>query len=197
MTTLLEAIELVLRPGLTKRGPIMLEETSPRSICKTITLDKNGQPGMQAIMLQPDRVDNAGISIPDRLFPLFRHKSAGIAAMCDYIVFCQETSPVSDRVFVLHCELKSLNPGGSRRQIENGRLLADYIVEMAKYHHSIGPVPAIERRGLVFRPGLSVPKGSPFKTRCAYDAPLKDGFHDLRFAHYPDGKAYPLSHFCA
>ena len=196
MTTLLDAIEKVLRPGLVQRGPLLLEETSPKSICKPIALHKNGQPWVQAIMLRPDRVACAGMSIQDRLFPLFHHLIAGVAVMCDYIVFCQDIRR-PECLFVLHCELKSNNPEGSRQQIENGRLLADYVLEMAKYHHALRDMPTVERRGLVFRPGVGVPKDNLFKKRCGYAPPYSDGFDDLLFAHYPDGKEYPLSHFCA
>jgi len=196
MTTLLDAIEKVLRPGLAQRGPLVLEETSPRSICKPITLHKDGQNSIQALLLRPDRVACGGLSVQDRLFPLFHHQTAGVAVLCDYIVFCQDLLR-PDRLFVLHCELKSNNPDGSRQQIENGRLLADYILEMAKYHHVLRTAPTIERRGIVFRPGVSVPKDNLFKKRCGYAPPFTDGFDDLRFAHYPDGKLYPLIHFCA
>ena len=195
MTMLLDAIEKVLRPGLAKRGPLVLEETSPRSICKPITLHKNGQPSLQALLLQPDRVACPGMSVQDRLFPLFNHHAAGTAVMCDYVVFCQDVCR-PEHLFVLHCELKSTHSDGSRQQIENARLLSDYIVEMAKYHHAVHDVPTIERRGLVFRPGVSVPKDNLYKKRCRYAPPYRDGFDDLSFAHYPDGKAYPLSHFC-
>lgn len=195
MTTLLEAIEKVLRPGLVQRGPFVLEETAPKSICKPITLHKNGQPSMQAIMLRPDRVAVAGMSVQDRLFPLFNHYTSGIAVMCDYVVFCQDMRDPS-RLFVLHCELKSTSPDGSRQQLENGRLLADYIVEMAKYHEAVRDIPVIQRRGLIFRPGVSVPKDNLYKTRCAYTIPDKKVFEDLSFAHYRDGNDYPLSHFC-
>ncbi len=196
MTTLLDAIEKVLRPGLVQRGPILLEEKTSSSICKPITLHKDGQPWMQAIMLQPERVACAGLAIQDRLFPLFDHFTAGVAVMCDYLVFCQDIRH-PDCLFVLHCELKSTNPGGSRKQIENGRLLADYIVEMAKYHHSLRDVPTIQRRGLVFCPAVGVPKDNLFRNPCRYASPYADGFEDLTFAHYRDGNEYPLIHFCA
>lgn len=192
---LLDAIEKVLRPGLFERGPILLEETSPTNLCKPVTLHKNGQPSMQALMLQPDRVACAGMSIQDRLFPLFQHQTPGIAKMCDYIVFCQDTQR-ADVLFVLHCELKSKHTDGSRQQIENGRLLADYVLEMAKYHHPWRDLVRIERRGLVFRPNAHVPKDNLFKKRCGYAPAYEDGFADLRFAHYADGKEYPLGHFC-
>ncbi len=195
MATLLDAIEQVLRPDLVQRGPLVLEETSPRSVCKPITLHKDGQNSMQALLLRPDRIACEGMSIQDRLFPLFHHQTPGITVLCDYIVFCCDLQR-PDCLFVLHCELKSNNPGGSRKQIENGRLLADYVLEMAKYHRGPLMTPTIQRRGIIFRPGVGIPKGNWFRKRCEYAAPYSDGFDDLHFTHYPDGKAYPLSHFC-
>ncbi len=134
------------------------------------------------------------LSAPDRLFPLFR-LVAGISVMCDYIVFCQEASRDDARLFVLLCELKSENVGGSRKQLENGRLLADYILAMAIHHHAVRPLPTVERRALVFSPRFVVPKGSLRKQRCSY-SPMSDGFVDMPFAYYASGAEYPLEHFC-
>lgn len=201
MPTLLQAIGEILRPALVQRGPIRLHEADPASACEAITLHKRGP----AFVVKPDQAaeracprPDCGITLsaPDRLFPLFRHEEPGIAVMCDYIVFCQETSRDDGRVFVLLCELKSGNVGGSRQQIENGRLLADYILEMAKHHRTVRPMPAVERRGLVFSPSFKVPKGSLRKARCSY-SPLPDGFPDMPFAYYACGAEYPLEHFCA
>jgi hypothetical protein len=199
--TLLQAIGDILRPAVVVQGPIRLGETDPGSMCKPITLRKSGQ----AFVLKPDR--SAGgicprpdcartLSAPDRLFPLFRIDVADLPAMCDYIVFCQETSGDAERLFVLLCELKSDTISGSRRQIENGRLLADYIVATAKLHHAVRSVPEIVRRGLIFSPRFSVPKGSLRRARCSY-ARMPDGFADMPFAYYACGAEYPLEHFCA
>lgn len=201
MPTLLQALGEILRPALVQRGPIRLEETAPDSTCKAITLHKSGQ----ALVLKPDQ--SAGgicsrpgcaltLSAPDRLFPLFRLDVAGLSVMCDYILFCQETAEDDSRLFVLLCELKSENVGGSRRQLENGRLLADYILATAIHHHAVRPLPTIERRGLVFSPKYNVPKGSLRKRRCSYSRML-DGFGDMGFAYYACGAEYPLEHFYA
>jgi hypothetical protein len=200
--TLLQAIGDILRPALVQRGPIRLEEVDPGSACKPITLHKSGQ----AFVLKPDqsaggicpRPDCARtLSAQDRLFPLFRIDVADLPAMCDYIIFCQESSGDAERLFVLLCELKSGNVDGSRRQIENGRLLADYILATAKLHHAVRPAPEIVCRGLVFSPRFNVPKGSLRRARCSYNPPMADGFADMPFAYYACGADYPLEHFCA
>ena len=199
MASLLHAISEILRPELMQPGPIVLKETDEKSKCRAITLTRHGQ----AIVLKPD-LRPQGVcgrpgcqftfTAPDRLFPLFRLDVAGLSAVCDYIVFCQDGPENDARVFVLLCELKSNNPGGSRRQIENGRLLADYVLQMAALQ-TRRPLPSVERRGLVFSPRFSMPKGSLLSTRCAYQ-PEPSGFPDLLFARYADGAQYPLAHFC-
>jgi len=200
MASLLQAIGEIVRPELLQKGPIRLEELDPGSTCKPITINKRGQ----AVVLKPD-IRPEGVcgrpgcqftfTAPDRLFPLFRLDVAGLAAVCDYIVFCQENVEGDDRVFVLLCELKSNNVGGSRRQVENGRLLAEYVLKMAALHTRLSKVPRVEHRGLIFSPKFNVPKGSLQKTRCKYE-PLPDGFPDLPFAYYAGGAEYPLAHFC-
>jgi hypothetical protein len=198
MTTLLQAIGDILRPELVDRGTLLLQETATSSTSKPITLHKSGQ----AFVLRPDRSAGAicprsdcarSLSAPDRLFPLFRVDVAKIAVMCDYIVFCEDSS--RNRLFVLHCELKSKNIDGSRKQIENGKLLADYVVSMAMHHQTIRTKPAIAHRGIVFSPKFDIPKGSLITSRCRYER-MVDGFDDLPFARYRSGTDYPLSHFC-
>ncbi len=182
-------------------GAIWLEEDDRGSTCKPITLHKRGK----AVVLRPDK--SAGgvcprpdcaftLNAPNRLFPLFRLDVVGLTSMCDYIVFCQEARRDDARLFVLLCELKSENIGGSRNQLEKGRLLADYILAMATHQHAVRPMPSIQRRGLVFSPRFEKPKGNLVTRRCVY-APLPGGSTDMPFARYRDGEKYPLEHFCA
>ena len=201
MLPLLQAIANVLRPDLIQQGSIRLEEADPGSACRAITLDKGGR---NAIVLRPDQVGGGicprhdcaiRLDAANRLFPLFR-LDAGIAVMCDYIVFCQDTPRPDARLFVLLCELKSGNVGGSRQQIENGRLLADYLLAKASHHGAVRSLPEIQRRGLVFRADARVPKGSLRSSRCAYEPWPQAFFQDLPVAHYACGAEYPLEHFC-
>lgn len=201
MPTLLQAIGEVLRSEFVERGPIVLEETNPESRCERIKLDKSGQ----AIVLKPDKrppalCERQGCQLSfrsnDRLFPLFRLDVLELTAICDYLVFCEEK--VNDRptLFVLSCELKSNKLAGARRQAENGRLLADYIIAVAKHHGKIHAMPEIKHRGLIFYPQGQLPKGSLHRFRCAY-APQPEGWADMPFAYYRCGADYPLSHFFA
>lgn len=200
MPTLLQAIAQVLRPRVAPPGTLRLTESEPGSTCRPITLHKSGQ----AVLLRPDlsagavcpRADCAlTLAAQDRLFPLFRLDMPGLAVMCDYILFCQAASGDDTRLFVLHCELKSGNVDGSRRQIENGRLLVDYILAMTSHHLTPRPSPTVAHRGIVFSPKFGVPKGNLRKARCKYQQ-LPGGFGDMPFAYYACGEEYPLEHFC-
>lgn len=200
MSGLLQAIGDVLRPVLLQRGTIRLEETDPASKTGLITLHRAG-PG---IVLRPDLTAgarctrngcNAAFTAPDRLFPLFRLDIPGLASMCDYIVFAQDSTSEGAPLFVLHCELKSGNASGSKRQMENGRILSEYVLAMATRHHSLRERPRVLHRGIVFSPKYPVPRGSLERQRCNY-APFPDALVDLPVAHYASGKDYPLTHFC-
>lgn len=200
MSSLIQTLSDILRPELVQTGLLRLEEGDSGSICKAITLHKSGQ----AIVLRPDQSagklctrPDCGLSISanDRLFPLFRPNLPGLSSMCDYLVFCQRASGDEARLFVLLCELKSGKAEGSRKQLENGRLLADYILAMAKQHGALQSMPEIVRRGLVFSTNYNIPKGSLRKAPCKY-SPMPGGFPDMPFAYYACGQEYPLEHFC-
>ncbi len=144
------------------------------------------------MLLKPDQCAG-GL---ERLFPLFHPDARGLRAMCDYIVFCQETAGDDNPLFVLLCELKSQKTTGAEKQIENGRLLADYILETAKLHHPMTTKPKVEHRGLVFTTGRKVPMGNLVRAqRCAYTE-MVEGFTKMKGAYYPCGGEYALEHFC-
>lgn len=202
MKALLQAIGDVVRPAFRQDGVIRLEETAERSTCKPVTLNKSGP----ALVLKLDGLPpplcaapgcQLRYSVNDRLFPLFRPDVGGLTALCDYLVFYPEAAEASPRLFVFLCELKSANIGSPRRQVENGRLLADYIVAMARRHHKLAQLPRLEMRGLVFSPSLPLPKiPRPALDRCPYKL-LRDGMPDLGFAYCRDDASYPIGYFCA
>jgi len=190
MPTLLQAIRAILHPEVIPGGLLRLKEKSHGNAAKPILLQK--QRGQDVVLLKPDQCAG-GL---DRLFPLFRPDVAGLRAMCDYIVFCQENAGDDKPLFVLLCELKSQNTTGAARQIENGRLLADYILETANLHHQMTKRPTIERRGLVFTTGRKVPMGNLYRERCVYTE-MVEGFTKMLGAYYPYGASYPIEHFCS
>lgn len=202
MKALLQAIGEIVRPELRQDGVIRLEETAAGSTCKPVTLNKSGP----ALVLKLDGLPPPACAAPgcqlrysvnDRLFPLFRPDVRGLTALCDYVIFYPEPAGASPRLFVFLCELKSMNLGAPRRQMENGRLLADYVVAMARHHHKLGQLPRLEMRGLVFSPSLPVPKiPRPTIDKCPY-FPFAGGMPDMGFAYCRDDAQYPLAYFCA
>lgn len=100
------------------------------------------------------------------------------------------------RLFVFLCELKSGRPSGSRKQAENGKLLADYILAMAKHHHKLTSIPRSEARGLIFSPRCEPIKiANPGRDKMAY-MPFETGIAGMKFAYCRPGE-YPLAYFCA
>ncbi len=202
MKTLLQAIGDIVRPEFRQDGVIRLAETDPGSTCKPVTLNKSGP----ALVLKLDGLPpplcaapgcQLRYSVNDRLFPLFRVDTGGLSALCDYLIFYTDDNEAAPRLFVFLCELKSRNLGAAKKQAENGRLLADYIVATARHHHRLAPVPRLEVRGLIFSPSLELPKiGNPTRDRCSYRS-FEGGMADLKLAYCRDGAAYPLAYFCA
>lgn len=202
MKALLQAIADIVRPEFRQDGVIRLEETDPTSKCKPVTLNKSGP----ALVLKLDGLPpplctapgcQLRYSVNDRLFPLFRRDAAGLTALCDYLVFYPEKSEEASRLFVFLCELKSDNVGTAKKQAENGRLLADHIVSMARHHHRLTEVPALQMRGLIFSPSLPVPKiPRPTQDKCQYVS-FSKGMQDMGFAYCRDDASYPLAYFCA
>ena len=149
MASVIEAIRDILRPGVFEEGKLVLQETAAGSRGSPITLNRRGK----ALMIRPDQVTVSGMSPVDRMFPLFDVQKPGICQLCDYLVFfCpqpQTTSEVSD-LFVFLFELKSGSAQGSVRQLRNGKLLADYVLEVAHLHSHGVKRPAVHYRGITF-----------------------------------------------
>jgi hypothetical protein len=201
--TLLQAIREILRPELISYGPICLEERESRSACAPITLNKSGP----AVVLKPDTSVRATCptcrsplpgAVNDRVFGLFSSQESGLTSTCDYIIFYQESGQLERRpLFVFLCELKSKNITGAGKQAENGRLLADHIIAMARHHRPVRAPDRILYRALIFSTKYAPsPKGRLLTVKCAYEA-VSTRMPDLRLAYYACGASYPLSHFCA
>ena len=202
MRALLQAIRDVVRPELYKDGGVIrLEEMAAGSTCGPVTLNKSGK----ALVLKLDglppplcaqRDCQLRYSVNDRLFPLFKSDAAGISALCDYLIFYPENKVEDPRLFVFLCELKSGRPSGSKKQAENGKLLADYILAMARHHHKLPASPGYEARGLVFSPQcepIKIP--NPARDKMAYVS-FEAGIAGMKFGYCRPGD-YPLAYFCA
>jgi hypothetical protein len=198
---LLRAIVDVIRPDFYRDGVVRLEETAAGSTCGPVTLNKSGP----AVVLKLDGLPpplcaqpgcQLRYSVNDRLFPLFKTETAGLSALCDYLIFYPEKDVADPRLFVFLCELKSGRPSGSKKQAENGKLLADYILAMARHHHKLSEIPRYEARGLVFSPRFGTIKiANPARDKMAY-VPLAAGIPGMKFGYCRPGD-YPLAYFCA
>ncbi len=148
MASVIEAIRDILRPGVFEDHALVLREPDPGSSGPTITLNKRGK----ALMLRPDQVQPGGMSAVDRLFPLFDTSKPGLCQLCDYLVFYPRPQPAGEpsELFVFLFELKSGSAKGAGRQLRNGKLLADYVLEMTHLHGSGVQRPAIHYRGVTF-----------------------------------------------
>ncbi len=148
MASVIEAIRDILRPGVFEESKLVLREADPNSRCPEITLNKSGK----ALMIRPDQVPACSISAVDRLFPLFDSQKSGICQLCDYLVFYPKphaNSSGSD-IFVFLFELKSGSAKNSVPQLRNGKLLADYVLEVAQLHGSGVQRPRVQYRGVTF-----------------------------------------------
>jgi hypothetical protein len=125
-------------------------------------------------------------------------EAGGVAALCDYIIFHQEKGSRDDPpLFVFLCELKSGDPGTAKKQAENGKLMADYIVAMARHHSKVLACPPLVPRGLIFSPRFELPRiANPARDRCDYVS-FKGGLEGMKFTYCRAGADYPLTYFCA
>jgi hypothetical protein len=112
--------------------------------------------------------------------------------MCDYWILCEqgEETPV---LYVLLCELKSGKPEDAIPQIENAKLLAEYILEMVGHHKKLGK-PEAQYRGLVFSRAHRFPKAGLKLGKMVY-TPM--GRLQTQVALLGDGTEYWLSSLCA
>jgi len=198
MRTVLQALQDLLEPRHLQRGALELRERDPGSTCAPTKLDRKGQATVLRFEPWPHGADTE-IPINRWLFPLFdvKRSKPPICRSCDYIIFY--SPPDFDRrLFVFLCELKSGSPKGSRDQLRNGKLLADYILAVTRLHGGVHDWPEeISFRGIVFA-------GKAMGTRGATRAPARADYiederfqGDLRVTTQRPGKSYALDFFCA
>lgn len=199
----IQAISSIVNPSIRRiENPIRLEEADPGSTCRPVTINKSGL----AVVLKVDDAleecprSDCPISLPNnaRMFPLLNHREAGVTAICDYIIFYQSTkgdTVAAGPLYVLLCELKSGRPGESKQQIENGRMVADYIIRMAEHHGRISMPDRVSYKGIVFSPRYPGPKGDPKRNPCQFSE-ASERMPDVGFSYQRDGLSYTLEYFC-
>ncbi|MDI1444114.1 hypothetical protein [Polyangium sp. 6x1] len=185
LSPLLQALCDVVRPELgTVPAVIRLEEADPGSACPPVVIKKRGP----ALVLKLDA--------PIARIPLLRHDAEGLTSACDYLVFYQPEDERTPTVYVLLCELKTSHSGGARQQIENGKLLAEFLVSMAVHHRLNQAPPRLQYRGIIFRgKGVAEPRGGQMRSVCPYrQHPV---WRDLGMATLPAVPERDISFFCA
>lgn len=185
-----QALREVLRDGLSISDAV-LREDDPRSKCKPVQIRRSGQSVIVSfnarITLSARREP---VCIKDVLFPLFKEQE-GVTRMCDYWILCErgDERPV---LYVLLCELKSDKPAGVA-QIENGKLLAEHLVNMVAHHRGLDPS-GVQFRGIVFSSATRAPKAGLRPGKVSY-TPL--GRLGIPTTYLRCGEEWSLSALCA
>ncbi len=180
----ISAVVSLLRDELSVRDGVLREDDAG-STCKEIQIKYTGK---RLVLSFNAKID--GVCIQNRLFPLFRPRE-GIGRMCDYWIICEHGAPRAVP-YVFLCELKSGNPRGLD-QLENGQLLAKYVVSMVAHHEKIN-VDNVEYRGLIFSPAYRANKAGLTPGKCQY---IKTGKPGMKVAFLPDEGPYRLEALCS
>jgi hypothetical protein len=199
MRTPIQALTELLEPRVVESGPLELRENDPGSSCPPTKITKSGR----ALALRfTNWAYNQQVSLPTNrwLFPLLdvTRSAPPASRSCDYIVF--HTPPrgkgADAPLFVLLFELKSGYTKGSHVQLRNGKLIADYLLSVARLHGDVGVWPRdIRFRGVVLTrksQGIKAPTG--VSARATYRADTR--CEDLSIVNLRPGSTYPLTYFC-
>lgn len=158
LTRTLQNIADVLHAEVCSTGAVDLEECHRQSTIQSFRL-KTSWP---TLLLRFDRVPCNGMTVNERLFPLFRRGLVDVCKCCDYVILWQRNDDPSSPLYVLLTELKSGNTNGAQTQIKNARVLVDYLLEMVRMHRGGTVDPDnVEYRGLTFTPSARPQAGNP------------------------------------
>ena len=166
MTSLCEALRGVLLDRICHQGPIDLSEADAGSRCAPVRL--RAQTFFWAARLEDQHY-----------LPILAEISAdrSLRKLPDYLIFGEPeeepTRPNDVALRVMICELKSSAGGAAAatRQIQLGKLLAEYLVRLAAYQQGRADMPKIYRCGLIVSPQFPVslrPKGSMRPGKVSY-----------------------------
>ncbi len=194
--TLVQALAELVHPDLRHPG-LVLEESDAGSTCPPITLNRRGH----ALVLRPDRLlhvcerpdCHARSAVNARLFPFFVSHKEGLTSLCDYLLFYEPRGNGSPTVFLV--ELKSGSTGGARRQLQNGKLLAEYLLAMTTLHGEPHQGSRVRFRGVVFTPRARRPRPSLKGPR--FDFEQDPRLPELSVARLPADQPWDLDALCA
>jgi hypothetical protein len=173
-------------------GPIELSEADERSRCAPVRL--LGQTSFWVARLEDQH-----------FLPILAELSAdrSVRKLPDYLIFGEpEVEPVRKgdvALRVLICELKSSATGAAaaKRQVQLGKLLAEYLVRLAAYQLGQAETPNIYPCGLIVSPEFPAslsPKGSMRPGKIGY-ANTYDKLSTMRIYEIPPGGEIHLESF--
>jgi len=198
MRTVLQVLREFLDPRVVQRGALELHEYDLTSTCPVTKLERSGQ--AVALRFEPwAYATNVQIPTNRWLFPLFdvRRGEPPVCRSCDYIVFYSPDGPEHQTLFVLLFELKSGKAKGATAQLRNGKLIADYILSVARLHGSTNRWPtSVCFRGVILAGNAPRAKGSiRAPDRAEYIEDSRCG-PELRVTTQRPGPSYPIDFFC-
>lgn len=94
------------------------------------------------------------------VFPIFNSSVRHLTKICDYIIFY----PKDEILYTFICDLKS-NASSAKKQVEAGRVLSDYIIQMARKQIKFQEVDTEFRSLVISRSATAKPATSVKKER--------------------------------
>ena len=171
--------------------PFLLEEQNPTGRHQPVEIrEARGQADALVVSFDQcfSRLSRTG-NVAEWLFPLFR-EGEGLRRSCDYLVFYER----DQNLWVLLFELKSRTSEGARDQLASTRLLADYLLSVARHH---GAPDDVQRRyrGIILKESARPLKVGP-KATVSYPL-VHPSMADLPFAVLHPQKFWLLDAFCS
>jgi hypothetical protein len=154
----LAALRHILERQRLQGMPVVLSEDKAKSRCEPTPLRHRHEP----LVLRLHDEDFLKLLRGDR-----QMETQSFRKLPDYLIFSAPAqvprSPRDISLRVLLCELKSgeLSLHGAVRQLQLGRLLADYLLRVALFSQGQEHLPGIDWAGLILTPEL--PSGQPVK----------------------------------
>lgn len=165
------------------QGAARLVETAVESRIKPTVL----RHAERSVVLRFDAcVGTSGGAVDERLFPLLGEGS-GWRSSCDYLL----VAPSNQKLYVIFIELKTSRAKGAQLQIENTKILIDWLIEAVLLHHKDLVRPDVVPRGIILKNAIQRPRDAQ---RCPYSL----GTPHLKIPHsiLPAGEEYGVSYFC-
>lgn len=182
-----DALRGMVRPDLLVRpdaqGAARLVETAVESRTKPTVL----RHAERSVVLRFDAcVGLSGGAVDERLFPLLG-EGHGWRSSCDYLL----VAPLSRKLYVIFIELKTSQAKGAQLQIENTKILVDWLVEVVLFHNKDLVRPDVVHRGIILKNATQRPRDAQ---RCPYsrETPHLEIPHSI----LPAGEEYGVSYFC-